>query len=175
MKTLKDEFKEVLEAEPELTILHWAYGTSLHAWVLMGVQLRLYMSRIRSNKGLSNIPIFTKEKWGTKWLDGRPLAKAFMESCEATPSYACIPQYGDFKQSLEKSLDARDALIHGLGMSTTMHIQEFASTDSEESWKKRFKHTEVQIIRSYHRDISLSTQLFSDMASHLEARLEVHR
>ena len=26
MKTLKDEFKEILEKEPELTILNWAYG-----------------------------------------------------------------------------------------------------------------------------------------------------
>ena len=183
MKTLEDEFKEmkdelkgILEEEPELTLLNWAYGSSLHAWAMMGVQLRMYLPLIRSSKGLADTPpIYIEKKWGKKWLDGRPLACAFAESCEAPPSYACIPQYEDFKQSLGEALRARDAMIHDLGMSTTMHIGEFASTDSTESWQKRFKLTEVKIIRSCLRDMKRSIWLFSDMTSHLDVRLGVHR
>ena len=174
-KELKDDLKTILEEEPELTLLNWLYGSSLHSWALMAVQLRMHIPFIRSNKDLPAISLYTKEKRGAKWLDGQLLVNAFVESCEKPPSYACIPKYGDFKQSLDNALHARDFLAHKLGMDTTIHIQGFASTDSTESWLERFKSTEIKIVISCYRDIKWSMRLLSDITPHLNARSGVHR
>ena len=173
MKTIKEQFDECFNENPELTYVSWWYGTSLYQWATMGVQLRLYIALIRHGKGLPEISLYTEEKQKKRVIDGQRLVNKFTESCEHPPSYADIPHYEDLKHSLHKALDARNFLIHRFLPDILGSIQEHASKDSAEAWTKRVHSKGIETIQSCVDDISRPFGLLNKVSSQIEKQLGI--
>ena len=173
MKTLQEQFDTLFNENPELTYVSLLYGTSLYHWASMGVLLRFYITLIRRGKDLPEISLYTGEKQKRRLIDGQPLVREFIKSCEHPPSYADIPHYEELKHSLNKALDVRNFLIHRFLPEIVESTQEHASKDSAESWRKRIYSKGIENIRVCRDDINRPFKLLDKVSSQIEKRLGI--